>query len=146
MVLQFWKGDRVRSQNTFRRWMLAHNVPRPGGRPIEPMLFGDFFGNSIVVLERQAVMAEMKVVSTGRRYHWPTAGEIGKVGDQREQEPGGDPGPAFVDQRDQPGVRRRKRQGIVGPVPLPKSPGLTILFQISPAAPGSRRRRRLTVG
>ena len=27
---------------------------------IEPMLFGDFFGNSIVVLERHAVMAEMK--------------------------------------------------------------------------------------
>ncbi len=40
IVLQFWKGDRIRSQNTFRRWMLAHNVPRPGGQPIQPMLFG----------------------------------------------------------------------------------------------------------
>jgi alpha-galactosidase len=40
IVLQFWKGDRIRSQNTFRRWMLAHNVPKPGGRPIKPMLFG----------------------------------------------------------------------------------------------------------
>jgi len=40
VVLQFWKGDRIRSQNTFRRWMLAHNVPRPGGQPIQPMLFG----------------------------------------------------------------------------------------------------------
>jgi len=40
VVLQFWKGDRIRSQNTFRRWMLAHNVPRPGGQSIEPMLFG----------------------------------------------------------------------------------------------------------
>ena len=40
VVLQFWKGDRIRSQNTFRRWMLAHNVPRPAGQPIEPMLFG----------------------------------------------------------------------------------------------------------
>lgn len=40
VVLQFWKGDRIRSQNTFRRWMLAHNVPKPGGQPIQPMLFG----------------------------------------------------------------------------------------------------------
>jgi alpha-galactosidase len=32
MVVQFWKGDRVRSQNVWRQWMLAHNVPRPGGQ------------------------------------------------------------------------------------------------------------------
>jgi len=32
IVLQFWKGDRVRSQNVWRRWMLAHNLPRPGGK------------------------------------------------------------------------------------------------------------------
>jgi alpha-galactosidase len=32
VVLQFWKGDRLRSQNLWRRWMLAHNVPRPGGK------------------------------------------------------------------------------------------------------------------
>jgi alpha-galactosidase len=31
IVLQFWKGDRRRAQNTWRRWMLAHNLPRPGG-------------------------------------------------------------------------------------------------------------------
>jgi alpha-galactosidase len=32
IVLQFWKGDRIRSQNLWRRWMLAHNLPRPGGK------------------------------------------------------------------------------------------------------------------
>ena len=32
MVLQFWQGDWVRAQNVWRRWMLAHNLPRPGGR------------------------------------------------------------------------------------------------------------------
>jgi alpha-galactosidase len=33
MVLQFWKGcDWIRSQNIWRRWMVAHNVPRPGGK------------------------------------------------------------------------------------------------------------------
>jgi len=33
IVLQFWKGERLRSQNIFRRWMLAHNLPRSGGQP-----------------------------------------------------------------------------------------------------------------
>jgi alpha-galactosidase len=37
VVLQFWKGDRIHAQNVWRRWMLAHNLPRPGGRlaPVE---------------------------------------------------------------------------------------------------------------
>ena len=30
VVLQFWRGgDWIRAQNLWRRWMLAHNVPRP---------------------------------------------------------------------------------------------------------------------
>jgi alpha-galactosidase len=38
-VLQFWKGgDWIRSQNVWRRWMIAHNVPRPGGKLPKPML------------------------------------------------------------------------------------------------------------
>ena len=36
-VLMFWSGDRVRSQNLWRRWMLAHNLPRPGGKLPEPI-------------------------------------------------------------------------------------------------------------
>ncbi|HQE29559.1 MAG TPA: alpha-galactosidase, partial [Phycisphaerae bacterium] len=32
VVLQFHKGERLRSQNVWRRWMLAHNYPRPGGK------------------------------------------------------------------------------------------------------------------
>ncbi len=28
MALLFWRGDRIRSHNLWRRWMLAHNVPR----------------------------------------------------------------------------------------------------------------------
>ena len=38
IVLQFWKGNRLRSQNIWRQWMLAHNLPRPGGKPIAPMM------------------------------------------------------------------------------------------------------------
>jgi len=32
MVLQFWQGDYPRSQNVWRRWMMAHSMPKPGGR------------------------------------------------------------------------------------------------------------------
>ena len=32
VVLQFYKGDWLRAQNIWRRWMLAHNLPRPGGK------------------------------------------------------------------------------------------------------------------
>jgi alpha-galactosidase len=45
-VVQFWKGDVVRSQNLWRRWMLAHNLPRPGGKPLPPALMmctSDFY-------------------------------------------------------------------------------------------------------
>jgi alpha-galactosidase len=36
IVLQFWQDDRLRSQNTWRRWMIEHNLPRPGGKLPEP--------------------------------------------------------------------------------------------------------------
>ena len=32
IVLQFWQGDGIRSQNIWRRWMIAHNLPRYGGK------------------------------------------------------------------------------------------------------------------
>ena len=32
VALLFWKGDWVRAQNLWRRWMIAHNLPRPGGK------------------------------------------------------------------------------------------------------------------
>jgi alpha-galactosidase len=32
MVLQFYRGDWIRAQNIWRRWMIAHNLPRPSGK------------------------------------------------------------------------------------------------------------------
>jgi alpha-galactosidase len=32
MVLQFWQGDWIKGQNIWRRWMIAHNIPRLNGR------------------------------------------------------------------------------------------------------------------
>ena len=51
MVLQFWRGDRLESHNVWRRWMLAHSLPRPGGKLPPPLLvacsshqFGEMIG------------------------------------------------------------------------------------------------------
>lgn len=38
IVLQFYKGDRVRSQNIWRRWMLAHNLPKIDGETPKPFV------------------------------------------------------------------------------------------------------------
>ncbi len=40
VVLQFWHGSWIRAQNVWRRWMLAHNVPRAEGHVPQPELFG----------------------------------------------------------------------------------------------------------
>jgi alpha-galactosidase len=45
VALQFTRsGDWVRAQNLWRRWMLAHNMPRPDGKPVLPH-YGGCFGN-----------------------------------------------------------------------------------------------------
>jgi alpha-galactosidase len=38
VALLFWKGDWVRGQNLWRRWMLEHNLPRPGGKLPMPQM------------------------------------------------------------------------------------------------------------
>lgn len=35
-VLQFYEGDWHRAQNVWRAWMIRHNLPRPGGKPLRP--------------------------------------------------------------------------------------------------------------
>ena len=38
VALLFWKGDWIRGQNLWRRWMVAHNLPRPEGKLPEPQM------------------------------------------------------------------------------------------------------------
>jgi len=38
IALQFWSGDWISSQNTWRRWMIAHNMPHPYDHPPLPQL------------------------------------------------------------------------------------------------------------
>ncbi|MEA1952721.1 MAG: alpha-galactosidase, partial [Planctomycetota bacterium] len=41
VVLQFWRDrDWIDSQNVWRRWMMAHNMPKPGGKLPPPHLLG----------------------------------------------------------------------------------------------------------
>jgi alpha-galactosidase len=57
IVAGFWKGgDRLRAQNVWRRWMRAHNSPRPGGKPVAPQLNvcnGNQFGYFGITEENQ---------------------------------------------------------------------------------------------
>jgi alpha-galactosidase len=41
IVLQFWDGDWLDAQNIWRRWMSAHNMPRPNGKPLSPQMAGN---------------------------------------------------------------------------------------------------------
>ncbi len=41
IVMMFWKGDWRRSQNLWRRWMMAHNMPHPGGKLPPPQMAGN---------------------------------------------------------------------------------------------------------
>lgn len=44
VVLQFWRGrDWINSQNIWRRWMMAHGMPKPGGKLPPPMALGSSY-------------------------------------------------------------------------------------------------------
>jgi alpha-galactosidase len=38
VALVFWRGDWIDGQNVWRRWMIAHNLPRPSGQLPAPLL------------------------------------------------------------------------------------------------------------
>jgi len=40
IAMLFWEGDWLRGQNLWRRWMMAHNMPRPGGKLPPPQVAG----------------------------------------------------------------------------------------------------------
>ena len=44
VALQFWQGDRLRAQNLWRRWMLAHNLPRTSGDKLPPPILSSCSG------------------------------------------------------------------------------------------------------
>jgi alpha-galactosidase len=50
IALVFYEGDWIAGQNLWRRWMVAHNLPRPGGELHPPQLAG---GNGRHTIEMQ---------------------------------------------------------------------------------------------
>ncbi len=79
VVLMFWKGSDIeRSQNLWRRWMLASNMPRPQGKPLRPQFCfcsGGFFEGLKVseAIEKQFFDTLMKE-GVKLDYWWMDAG------------------------------------------------------------------------
>jgi alpha-galactosidase len=73
VALQYYQGDWTRGQNIWRRWMIAHNIPRPGGKLPQPF-------TSICMGLQQSEAGEIKnidsYVSNGIKhdYWWMDAG------------------------------------------------------------------------
>lgn len=47
IALQFYHGDWIRAQNIWRRWIIAHNMPRPGGELPKPQLAASMWWCSV---------------------------------------------------------------------------------------------------
>ncbi len=118
VVVQFWKGDVVRSQNIWRRWMLAHNLPRPGGKPMPTglmMCTSDFYPGM-----RSNAAEEMKYIDAYVRagvkldYWWIDAGWYPCEPDGWPRVGTWEPDPRPISQRAQGsgGLRARQRHEI----------------------------------
>ena len=79
MAVQFYRGDWLRAQNIWRRWMLAHNLPRPAGQPPRPLLTpcsSHQFAEMIHANEENQKLFIDRYVEEGLRpdYWWMDAG------------------------------------------------------------------------
>jgi hypothetical protein len=79
VALQFWQGDWVVAQNVWRRWMIAHNLPRPGGHLPPPQLAGGSGRQTIEMQDaNEGNQKEFlaRVLKTGLKidYWWMDAG------------------------------------------------------------------------
>jgi alpha-galactosidase len=79
IAIMFWKGEWIRSQNLWRRWMIAHNLPRPGGKLPPPQLES---GSSAQYIEMSEATEENQIAFIDRYreehikfdYWWMDAG------------------------------------------------------------------------
>jgi len=79
IVVQFWKGDWIRAQNIWRRWMMAHSMPKPGGRLPQSHLFASSsrqYDEMIKANETNQIMFVDRYAEEGIRldYWWMDAG------------------------------------------------------------------------
>jgi alpha-galactosidase len=78
-ALLFWKGDWLRAQNLWRRWMMAHSMPKPGGRLPQPQLLassGRQYEEMIKANEENQIMFINRYLEEGLKldYWWMDAG------------------------------------------------------------------------
>lgn len=79
MALQFWQGDRIRAQNLWRRWMMAHSMPRPGGELPRPQFVASSsrqYDEMIKANETNQIMFIDRYLAEGLKldYWWMDAG------------------------------------------------------------------------
>lgn len=91
VVMQFSTGDQIHAQNIWRRWMIAHNMPKPGGNPLPPQLSASsayFYGNMVFANEENQKMFIDRYVQEKLQpdYWWMDAGwyppNITRIGNQ----------------------------------------------------------------
>jgi alpha-galactosidase len=74
MVLMFWKGpDHIRGQNLWRRWMIAHNMYKPGGKPMQTHLMmctSDFYPGMKSVAAEEIKYAETYLNAGVKLDYW----------------------------------------------------------------------------
>ena len=79
IVILFWKGDWMRAQNLWRRWMMAHNMPKPGGKLPPPQVAA---GSSAYYIEMSTADEQSQLMFINRYaeegieidYWWVDAG------------------------------------------------------------------------
>jgi alpha-galactosidase len=64
IVLQFWNGDWIRAQNVWRRWVMAHSMPKPGGQLPQPQ----FLASSSRQLDEMIKATEQNQILFIKRY------------------------------------------------------------------------------
>ncbi|MHB8523339.1 MAG: NPCBM/NEW2 domain-containing protein [Limisphaerales bacterium] len=79
MVAQFWNGDWIRAQNIWRRWMMAHSMPKPGGKLPQPQLLASSsrqYEEMIKADEAKEIMFIRRYLEEGIKldYWWMDAG------------------------------------------------------------------------
>ncbi len=79
IVLLFWEGDWIRSQNIWRRWMMAHSMPKPGGKLPPPQFVASSsrqYGEMINANETNQIMFINRYIEEGFKldYWWMDAG------------------------------------------------------------------------
>ena len=79
IVLLDWKGDWIDGQNQWRRWMMAHGMPKPGGqlpKPMFPASSSRAYGEMIGANEENQIMHIDRYLEEGLKidYWWMDAG------------------------------------------------------------------------